>query len=57
MITDLVKDWASGPPSDFHRFIPMMYLLQIQLDGYSINMYANDHNIVDRPLNKDENGG
>ena len=56
MLTDLGKDWSSGPPSDYNRFVPMLYVIQLQLDDYDINMYANDHNIVDRPLSMEENG-
>lgn len=56
MLTDLGKDWATGPPSDYFRWVPMVYDVQIDLRNYEINTYNNDLNIVDRPLLKDENG-
>ncbi|KAG9221064.1 hypothetical protein CCMSSC00406_0005497 [Pleurotus cornucopiae] len=55
MITDLVRDWTSGPPHDYHRFVPMIYQLKFELHHFALNMYANDHNIIDKPLIRDEN--
>lgn len=56
MFTDLGKDWSSGPPADSNRFIPMIYMLDIRLENFELNMYVNDHNIIDKPLLRDENG-
>ena len=56
MLTDLGRDWSSGPPSDFNTFIPMIYGVNIIMNGFELNMYANDHNIIDRPLDRQENG-
>ena len=56
MFTDLGKDWASGPPTNYNRFIPMIYALDIRLEHFELNMYVNDHNIIDKPLLRDENG-
>jgi len=56
MFTDLAKDWSSGPPSDYLRFIPMIYVVEVELRHFEINQYVNDHNIIDKPLIKDENG-
>ncbi|TFK54421.1 hypothetical protein OE88DRAFT_1676060 [Heliocybe sulcata] len=55
MFTDLAKDWSSGPPSDYNRFVPMRYVAQVDLHNYEINTYVNDHNIIDKPLLRDEN--
>ena len=55
MLTDLGKDWASGPPSDFDTFVPINYAIYITLSEYELNLYANDHNIIDRPLDKRDN--
>ncbi|KAF4598557.1 hypothetical protein EYR38_006961 [Pleurotus pulmonarius] len=55
MITDLVRDWTSGPPHDYYRFVPMIYQLEFELHHFALNMYANDHNIIDKPLIRDEN--
>jgi hypothetical protein len=56
MITDLAKDWSSGPPHDYQKFIPMIYVLELEMKHYEINLYANDQNIIDKPLIKEENG-
>lgn len=56
MFTDLAKDWSTGPPVDFFKFIPMHYILQVDLQQYELSLYANDHNIIDKPLIRDENG-
>ncbi|KAG7098617.1 hypothetical protein E1B28_000539 [Marasmius oreades] len=55
MFTDLGKDWASGPPTQYHRFVPMVYRIDLEFHQYELNLYANDQNIVDQPLTKEEN--
>ncbi|KAJ7188161.1 hypothetical protein C8R46DRAFT_12137 [Mycena filopes] len=55
MFTDLGKDWATGPPSDYHRFIPTVYVVELELHHYELNLYVNDHNIIDKPLIREEN--
>jgi hypothetical protein len=56
MFTDLGKDWASGPPSDYNRFIPMIYSLHVEMKNYDLKTYVNDHNIIDKPLIPEDNG-
>ena len=56
MFTDLAKDWVSGPPANYERFIPMVYKVEVNLQNYEINTYVNDHNIIDKPLIREENG-
>ena len=56
MFTDLGKDWSAGPPSDYHRFIPMIYAVDIELRMFELNLYVNDHNIIDKPSIREENG-
>ncbi|THH20420.1 hypothetical protein EW146_g951 [Bondarzewia mesenterica] len=55
MLTDLSKDWTSGPPSDYFTWVPMRYAIDLDLRNYEINTYVNDHNIIDKPLIRDEN--
>ncbi|KAI0342100.1 hypothetical protein BDW22DRAFT_1358216 [Trametopsis cervina] len=55
MFTDLGKDWSSGPPSDYNRFIPMLYSLSVEMKNYDLKLYVNDHNIIDKPLIPEEN--
>ncbi|KAI0093075.1 hypothetical protein BDY19DRAFT_882324 [Irpex rosettiformis] len=56
MFTDLGKDWASGPPSDYNRFIPMVYSVAVEMKNYDLKVYVNDHNIIDKPLIPEDNG-
>lgn len=56
MLTDLSRDWVSGPPTDFQKFVPMIYVFRLELHHYEWNLYVNDHNIIDKPLLRDENG-
>lgn len=56
MLVDLGKDWSSGPPSDFRTFVPISYGVCISCSDYVLNLYANDHNVIDRPLEERENG-
>ncbi|KAG9009804.1 hypothetical protein FRB93_005075 [Tulasnella sp. JGI-2019a] len=54
LITDLIHDWASGPPSDFNTWVPTVYSLKFGLKDYTFKLYLNDHNVIDHPL-VDEN--
>lgn len=56
MFADLGKDWSTGPPSDYNTFTPMIYMVDLDLHHYNINLYVNDHNIIDKPSIKEENG-
>ncbi|KAG8952761.1 hypothetical protein FRC04_003684 [Tulasnella sp. 424] len=55
LITDLIGDWTSGPPSDFNTWVPTDYVLKFGLKDYTVNMYANDHNVIDHPLSDNRN--
>lgn len=56
MFTDLGKDWSSGSPTDINLFVPMLYVIDLDMHNYAINLYVNDHNIIDKPLIKEDNG-
>jgi hypothetical protein len=56
MFTDLGKDWSSGPPGNYMTWVPMRYVVNLDLHHYEINTYVNDHNVIDKPLLHEENG-
>ncbi|KAG2150597.1 hypothetical protein DEU56DRAFT_37144 [Suillus clintonianus] len=55
MFTDLARDWTFGPPTECNIFVPTVYTLELDLHHFELNLYANDQNIIDKPLVKGEN--
>lgn len=55
MFTDLARDWTFGPPTEWNLFVPTIYMLELDLHHFELNLYANDQNIIDKPLVKGEN--
>lgn len=55
LLTDLVSDWASGPPGDFHNFIPYHYTIGLRFNACKIYVNANDSNIINNPSDIDDN--
>jgi len=55
LITDLINDWASGPPSDFHTFVPFDYAIRLRFSNFRLYINANDSNIIDNPSDVNDN--
>lgn len=55
LLTDLVGDWASGPPADFHTFIPYKYVLNLSFNDFKIYINTNESNIINNPSDVDDN--
>jgi len=55
MFTDLTRDWTSGPPTGWNHFVPTIYVFELYLHQFELNLYANDQNIIDKPLVRGEN--
>lgn len=55
LLTDLVGDWASGPPADFHTFVPYKYILSLRFNDFKIYINTNDSNIINNPSDVDDN--
>ena len=49
LLTDLINDWTSGPPGDFHTFVPFLYSIHLQFPNFRLYMNANDSNIINNP--------
>lgn len=55
LFTDLVGDWAFGPPADFHTFVPYKYVLNLTFNDFQIYINTNDSNIINNPSDVDDN--
>ena len=55
LLTDLINDWTSGPPPKFHTFVPFEYSLELQLSDIRLYLNANDSNIIDNPIDLENN--
>ena len=55
LMTDLVSDWASGPPSEFHTFVPFEYIINAYFLNFRLYLNANDKNIITNPSDTDDN--
>ncbi|KAK4047646.1 Macrophage colony-stimulating factor 1 receptor [Microbotryomycetes sp. JL201] len=49
LLTDVAKDWTSGPPGDYEHFVPFTYQLDVKVTDYKLRLYVNDHNIINNP--------
>lgn len=55
LLTDLVDDWASGPPSDYLVFTPYIYRLSLEMRNLRLLLNINDENIIDKATTLDDN--
>ncbi|KAI0870650.1 hypothetical protein GGS24DRAFT_97211 [Hypoxylon argillaceum] len=55
LFIDLVDDWGTGPPSEYLLYTPFKYLLNLTLRNLKLYINVNDVNIINDPINMDEN--
>ena len=55
LLTDLINDWTSGPPGNFHTFVPFEYSISLNFADFKLYLNANDSNIVSNPSDLDDN--
>ncbi|KAI0017508.1 hypothetical protein F4780DRAFT_755248 [Xylariomycetidae sp. FL0641] len=55
LLTDLIDDWGSGPPSEYLSFTPFKYFLNLRLRDLKLYLNVNDVNIINDPISFDEN--
>ncbi|GAA5833329.1 hypothetical protein JCM11251_005205 [Rhodosporidiobolus azoricus] len=55
LFADVAKDWTSGPPGDYDHFVPFLYEMNIEVRDYVIQLYVNDHNIINNPTTAEDN--
>ncbi|CCD23233.1 Csf1p NDAI_0B01980 [Naumovozyma dairenensis CBS 421] len=55
LIADTLTDFSSGEPTPYELFRPFVYRINWKINGYSLYLNVNDHNIVNNPLDFNEN--
>ncbi|KAJ5460400.1 uncharacterized protein N7458_001952 [Penicillium daleae] len=55
LLTDLISDWASGPPSDYHTFVPFIYNIDLVFSNLQLFINVNDRNIISNPSDLSDN--
>lgn len=55
LISDIVTDFTASSSSIYEQFRPSLFELSWLMDGYSIYLNVNDHNIINNPLDFNEN--
>ncbi|KAI9764082.1 MAG: hypothetical protein M1840_008886 [Geoglossum simile] len=55
LLTDLINDWGSGPPSDYYTFTPFRYVANLRFSNFRMYLNVNDSNIVNNPSDPDDN--
>jgi len=55
LLTDLIGDWTSGPPSDYYTFVPFIYNISLNFTDLRLFLNVNDSNIISNPSDLDDN--
>ncbi|KAG0161032.1 hypothetical protein PDIDSM_8565 [Penicillium digitatum] len=55
LLSDLVSDWASGPPSNYYTFVPFIYNIDLNFSDLQLYMNVNDRNIISNPSDLEDN--
>ncbi|TAQ90258.1 hypothetical protein B7494_g1405 [Chlorociboria aeruginascens] len=55
LLTDLVDDWASGPPPEYLTFTPFRYMVNLRFGNFRLYLNVNDSNIINNPSDFDDN--
>ncbi|KAJ5899259.1 hypothetical protein N7495_004003 [Penicillium taxi] len=55
LMTDLISDWASGPPSDYYTFVPFIYNIDLVFSNLQLFVNVNDRNIISNPSDLEDN--
>ncbi|KAK9670799.1 Macrophage colony-stimulating factor 1 receptor, partial [Basidiobolus ranarum] len=55
LMQDMIKDWTAGPSVDFVHFVPIEYIYKMIFNELEINLYVNEHNIINDPSDLDDN--
>ncbi|KAJ3022828.1 hypothetical protein HKX48_005162 [Thoreauomyces humboldtii] len=49
LLTDLVKDWSTGPPTSQEFFVPMTYKIKLAMTDFDLHFCVNQNNVINSP--------
>ena len=55
LLLDLISDFTAGLKSDYMTFVPFFYTIGIKFLDFKLFLNANDNNIIDNPVDLEEN--
>lgn len=55
LLSDVAKDWTSGPLGDYEQFVPYNYAMNVKITDYTLRLFVNDHNIINNPTTLEDN--
>lgn len=55
LLLDLISDFTEGLKSEYMTFMPFRYVIGIDFHNFNLFLNANDNNIIDNPVDFEEN--
>ncbi|KAI9095544.1 hypothetical protein DFS34DRAFT_662396 [Phlyctochytrium arcticum] len=55
LLSDLVKDWTTGPRTCLSYFIPMRYCVKLTLTDFDLYLCVNQNNVINNPNDLNDN--
>lgn len=55
LLLDLISDFTAGLKSEYMTFMPFRYVMGIDFQDFNLFLNANDNNIIDNPVDFEEN--
>ncbi|KAI8918297.1 hypothetical protein DFJ77DRAFT_289393 [Powellomyces hirtus] len=55
LLTDLMKDWTSGPSNPQEYFVPMLYKIKLTMTDFDLHFCVNQNNVINQPNDLSDN--
>ncbi|TPX65020.1 hypothetical protein SpCBS45565_g05450 [Spizellomyces sp. 'palustris'] len=55
LMTDLIRDWTSGPATSLEYFVPMEYKIKLNLIDFELFFCVNQNNVINQPNDLNDN--
>jgi len=55
LLLDLISDFTAGQKSEYMTFVPFLYTIGLKFLNFKLFLNANDNNIIDNPVDLEEN--